>query len=191
MDADIENRSDRKFIINPVEIGRINNFKPPNKDTTFAIPINYSFGDWLLNQSAGGNMSSTEAFRSIMKGIYIAPDTSEGYSNDMMTLDLSATVSGLKLYFHNSTADSLLYTFFINVASAKSNLLLHQYSNSKIAPILQQGGYSDTLFLQGAAGLRIRLRMPDLSSLGNIAINKAELVATVLSDDDSIYTMPN
>jgi len=191
MNLDIENRSNDKFMFNPIEIGKINNLKTPDKDTTIAIPINYSFGNWLLNQTADGNYSSTAAFMSAMKGIYIAPDTSSGFSNNMMTVDLSATLSGLKLYFHNQSSDSLSYTFFINVVSSKSNLLTHQYSGTKIASVLQTGNPSDTLYLQGAAGLRIRLKMPDLSKLGHIAINKAQIVATVLTDNDSTYAKPS
>jgi len=185
-------REDRQFAYDPVEVGRVRGLKLPVEDTLISIPLHKSFAQWLFNQSASGNLSDNSTFLAMMKGLYIAPDTSNGYGKGMLILNLRQNTSGIRLYYHRSVKDSLTFTFFMNAVSGINNYFKNNFTGTRIPQWLNGSATYDTLPLEGMAGLRVRLQMPDLTPLGNIIINKAELVLTKLDGTaDSIYDPPD
>lgn len=176
----------RSFQYDPIEIGRMDDYLP-NDTAELRIPLNQSFGEMLLAESQTTTFSSLSNFQSFLKGIYIAPDTSNGHSNSMMLVDLLSAKSTLSLHFRDDDNDTLVYSFIINSLCASQNLFIHNYEGTQAATALADSTADDLeTLVEGINGLRLFVKLPDLSSLGEIAVNKAELVLTVI--DDTIYT---
>jgi hypothetical protein len=93
----------------------------------------------------------------------------------------------MTLYYHEDTvAKSYDYTL---VGAARVNHQQHDFSGSSAGMQLQDSSYHDSLtYIQAMAGLKANLSFPYLSNLissGKIVINKAELVITVGSFQDT------
>ncbi|HMU69057.1 MAG TPA: DUF4270 family protein, partial [Chitinophagales bacterium] len=109
--------SDDKFRHIPVPIGRKSNFKVNMLDSVMLadsslwephlrIPMYNTFGTNIINLDST-ILASDTSFLEYLQGIYITPDTSAGYSNAIMYFDMASDISGLRIYYHNSEADSL------------------------------------------------------------------------------------
>lgn len=186
-------RAYENFIYNPVPVGRIDGFNPSSTDTTlFRIPLTQSFGELLVNQSGTVNFESNARFLEFMNGLYLAPDTSSGFSNSIMSIDLLSSATQLTLYYSNNLSDSLFIRLPINAGSAVNNYFNHTYTNSSIQQqITKQVETDSVVYMQGMSGLALSVRFPDLANLGPIRVIKAEVVVTRLPDfTDSTYASP-
>jgi hypothetical protein len=176
----------RSFQYDPVEIGRVDDYLP-NDTSQLRICLSQSFGEMLLAESQTATFSSQSTFQSFLKGLYIAPDTSRGHSNSMLSVDLLSTGSTLSLFYRDADNDTLIYSFITNSLCASQNHFIHNYSGTQAAAALVDSAADDQeTLIEGINGLRLFVRLPDLGSLGDIAVNKAELVLTVI--DDSTYS---
>jgi hypothetical protein len=149
------------------------------------IPLN-SIGQRVLSADSS-ILSGNTNFLQFFKGINV---TAQGaYGNGISYIDLWD--SKITVYYHNSTNDSLFFDIPISTSSAAVNHYDHQYS-STIHQALTSTATSDSLlYIQSGAGLRVKLSIPSLDSLpSNIAINKAELVVSVLQGDTA-YGIPS
>lgn len=188
MQAGVDYYATRSFQYDPVEIGRRVNYLPVDT-STLRIPLDRSFGEMLLAESQTSSFSDNASFQQFLQGLYIAPDTTGGHSNSMMLVDLLSSESTLHLHYRDADNDTLQYSFIINGQCATQNYFVHNYSGSTAATALSDTAADDSeTLIEGINGLRLFVRLPDLSSLGEIAINKAELVLTVL--DDTTYFPP-
>ena len=188
MDVQKSYFSDQTFSINTAELGRIQNVVPQTLLPVYAggdtllphlrIRLDNSFGQKLLNQSGTVNFQSNEDFLKFFKGLYISPDTSMGFAESMMHIDMLSTLSTVTLYYKNSVEDSLSQSFDISGNSAIVNQFKHNYSGTTISDQLLNSGEDSLGYIQGMAGLRVRVQFPNISNFGNISINKAELVIT-------------
>lgn len=198
-------RSDHTFRYNPVPLGSKMNFTPKaspvdsveiyGKMTAphLRIRLDDSFGEDLLSQSGTATLSTQKVFNDYLKGIFVAPDTGFGYSNAIMFFNLLDALSGITLYYKNAENDSLSSTFPINIYSAVANHFKHQYTNPDIVDeISGQVAFDSINYLQGMAGLRVKVKFPWLKNLGLISINHAELIITQAAhhSPDSVYLPP-
>lgn len=170
----------QKVSVNPSDSGMIN------------IRLNRSFGEELLNQSGTENLSSNVDFHQYLPGFYISPDTSAGYGKNAVSVDMVDSRSALYLYYSQGNEDSLFTIFPINSNSAISGFTHHQYSHPEIKSQLQGNPPSaGETFVQGMAGLSTRVDFPYLDNLGDVSVNKAELIINVLaSEQDTMFKAP-
>ncbi len=173
-------------------------------DTTYYAPqlwLNLTeqdsrIADILLNANMGSNTDFLEDF----PGLYIsAAEEQIPGKGQIVYFTPEAATSALYIYYHNDTEDSLFYTYPINANCARYNTFEH-YDYQHAAPELRQQIVNrDTAtgdqiaYLQGMAGIRMRIQFPDLSpltSLGNIAINEAKLVFENADPDEEMYFAP-
>jgi Domain of unknown function (DUF4270) len=193
MDFNEEYRSYHQFPYDPVVIGKIENFIPATGDSSILrIKLDKGFADMMINQSRTLNFASNFRFLEFFRGIYIAPDTSNGYSNSLMYIDLLGGKSRMVFYYKNKGRDSLTFNLSIGVSSAMQNFYKNQYTNPSLLDQLNKIVKEDSInYIKGLSGLSIAVNVPHIKNLGKISIMKAELVLTQIPDSSSsTYSLP-
>jgi len=195
--------SDARFHVLPIAIGKKKEFVPNLADSVvladgtiyephLRIKLFDSFGQNLLNLDTTVLENDT-SFLSFLQGIYIEADTlTDGFSNGIMYFDMASTLSGLRIYYHNSEADSL--SVVLPFTGVKTNRFTHSYAAAtpvQTALLLPDSINGDQqTFVQGFGGLRTIVKFPTLKNLQDVSINKAELVLTVTSYDGREFAPP-
>jgi hypothetical protein len=158
------------------------------------IPLDTLLGKEFLELEGSSQLADNTGFLEYFKGLYVAAMPNSG-TGCIMSFDLLTSSSAVTLYYHNSGNDTTKkYVFAINEYSARINHFNH--SNYIYAdPYLRSEIFGDTtkgdsiLYLQGMAGLKIRIQYPyikDLVKNGKIAINKADLIVPVDNNDATL-----
>lgn len=168
------------------EIGRKNNFVANLKDSVQVrnrkLPAHARIkldsvwaNDKILKSASLGENGN---FLLSLKGIYVTVEEN-GPGNGMVYLDLAAVASSLTLYYKNSISDTS-FSLVVNASSATVNNYKHNYSGSVAKNYMSNNkNIGDSLsFIQSMAGLKTKIIIPHLKNLGNISINKAQLVIT-------------
>lgn len=164
------------------------------------LDTNCALGHYFLGLAGQTEISDNTNFLEFFKGLYLTavPATSTGC---VMSFDMLNYLSNVTLYYHNDGNDSLKYIFVVNENCARFNHFNHSryvYAD----PYLKSEIYGDTtkgdslLYLQGMAGLKIRIQYPyirDFVKNGRIAINNAELIIPVEESDITLdrYVPPD
>ncbi len=178
-----------------VKIGELLNFQPHpltkliQRDTSrittqvdtlgayFAIPIDVAFAQEILSLDSA-SLSTPKSFTEKMRGLQIRVVTPGG-SPCMMSVILDRTsFSRLTMFFKepDSTRTKTFHCFF---TANKWVTLTHDYTGTPFASSIGTET-TDNLFVQGGAGLRVKIELPFVKNLTNIAINQAELELTLL-----------
>ena len=139
------------------------------------IPItNAAFIQSLKIQDINGAYLNSTNFHNFFNGVYINVTSSN--TNGIMQLNASdPSNSGLQIYYHTATADSLSVLFAAN-ANGTVNHFSHNFSGSKVLQQINNSTGNDTVvYLSGLAGVHGKLYIPGLSNFKNVMINKATL----------------
>lgn len=187
-------RENTVFLTDPEPIGYVRNVHLKKSDSSrIYIPLSRSLGEEILSQAGTSNFTSKGAFASFLHGFYLRPDTSNGYGRNMTIFQMNTSGARLVIHYRNAKSDSLSLSFGVESTSAVANAIKHQYTNPEI--IRQINGNppsANSVFLQGMAGLAAKIEIPSFAELKKVAINKAELIVTVLpSDEDSLFKAPD
>lgn len=184
-------------------------FQPRPHDTTIfdgvklsamlRIPINSIFADSIFSITDTNYLYSNAGFVKAFKGICIVaePQNTPG-KGAILTFNIPSTDTRLKIYYHNDTEDSLSYSFAITDKCSRYQSYDH-YGYNEAIPLLKQQLAGDTtlgkqfLFAQGLAGIKIKLKFPNLSKWAdpkNIVINDAQLILGNASTSET-FTFPS
>lgn len=195
--------SDKQFKHLPIPVGKKVEFKANNRDSVILadgskwephLRINMSdaFGQNIVNLDSTDLINDT-TFLSYLQGIYIAADTlTEGYSRGIMYFDVTSTISGLRIYYHNTEADSL--SVLMPFSGVKTNYFTNYYPES--TPVFSAVNMPDTTngdavtYVKGFGGLRTIVKFPTLTNLSDVSVNKAELTITATYDDGRFFNPP-
>jgi len=169
---------------------RIINYSNGTANTTFEqahirIPLNLDFAELLATDST--IYISDTTFQNFLQGLYIKP---VGASNGIVPVTFENDISRLTLYYTakiRGIKNEFRYPFLFG--QGRVNHFEHEYEGAAAATNLDLDN-ADLLYLQSMAGLNMEVSFPDLSSLTNIVINRAELEFTVASDVDSTSLFP-
>jgi len=163
-------------------------------DTKYAphlrIRLKNAIGQLFLDDST--HLKNTETLRQFFNGLHVTAKNTIVSGNDYGAIgyfDLTSPLSKITIYYHNGTnftTKKLDLTIASN--SAKFNHYNHDYSAA--SPLLTQQFPptnntilgNTTVFMQGTASTRIKIKLPylkNLSDSGKIAVNKAELIFKV------------
>ncbi|MDB5013678.1 MAG: hypothetical protein JWQ25_1880, partial [Daejeonella sp.] len=154
------------------------------------IPISASFiKDNFLNGDTT-NFKNNYLFSNFIKGLHISMTKVEpGKVGGITLLDFStSSISKLELYFkskNDTKIDTTVKSFAIQNLNATpiAATILHNYDGTDVKTQLgNQPVETDITYVQSLAGVRTKLNITniqDLKALGNIIINKAELVIPV------------
>jgi hypothetical protein len=196
--------SDQKFKHLPIPVGKKVEFKPNLSDSVvlsdgsrwephLRINLFDAFGQNIANLDSSVLENDT-TFLKYIQGLYIAADTiTEGFSRGVMYFDMASEISGVRIYYRNDEADSL-NIFFPFSSGVKTNYFTHQYPVS--TPAYEALNNPDTTigeavtFVKGFAGMRTIIKLPTLTDLQDVSINKAELTFTATYDDGRRFNPP-
>lgn len=160
------------------------------------IPLENSFADYMFNLDTAYT-SSSEAFLEEFKGIYLRNDdvTAAG-EGAMFSFDLLDDRSDLTIFYHNDSADSLKFRFFINLNNARIGRYEHEYELSTNQNFIEQVLNADTtrgqenLYLQGTGGIKSLIRLPGVVDWmdGSVrVINEAKLIVSLAEEYTEDY----
>jgi hypothetical protein len=148
------------------------------------IPLDATFANALLSDTAA--LENNAAFQASFKGIHIRPSSS---NLGMVSFNIRNNLAGLWAYYREDTLHRV-YQFPVFSGDVVTSHFEHDYEGSIAGDFLSQPSGSDSLlFLQGLSGLNIDLEVPFADNLGNMVINRAELVLPILrlEGDDSVF----
>jgi hypothetical protein len=187
------------FSVNIPPIGTLNGFVPRLTDsvvTTYGtlaphirIPLSTTFANKILKADTN-TLRDNAAFINLFKGIYLTTSSST-VGNGLLYLTLQSPVSGIKLYYHNSSIDSLSYT--LPFSGVTVNHFDNVYTGSPVSSSITSPNINgeEKMYLQAGAGVKGKIFINHLDSLPkNIAINKAELILSKVAQTSTIDTFP-
>ena len=178
-----------------------------NKDYAYynypqiSVRLRKEFGEMLFNQNL---LNSLYQFQNAFHGFYITTSNSDlvqPFYGSIFYVDMN--LSSLNLYYHNDNSASTSFTMVCGGNSTRYAHFDHDYRYVATPALAKQlyspfdttgaGGYN--IFLQGLAGLKVKMDFPDLNNWlnKNIVINKAELDVQVdnsNSDFFNVYVQP-
>jgi len=156
------------------------------------IPINSTFIESSFFNAAATNFSTNAKFAEYFKGVYIKLEKNEAGKGGVVffTPDTSSRLELVYERQNGTRKDTNIVRFSIGAAASS---ISHDYSGTIAAEQLSNPGQQySTVLVQPMGGLRTKLHFPqiqELKSLGNIAINKAELV--IYTDENETYFSPS
>ena len=193
--------SNQNFAYNNEAIGSLIFTPQPNdsisvggvmQNPQLRIKLNNSLANRILNASST-TLSSNAAFNSFFRGIYVkSADISSSGQGAILYYGLQSLGSGITIYFHNSTSSGLAFNLVFDGSSAYFNHFDHNYSGATATQYLNNIN-DTTVYVQCMSGLKTFIDIPFLknfAALGNVVINKAELLVYVSDDSNSLYPPP-
>lgn len=168
----------------------------PDKQVTRApqmrIPINPGFiTDNFLNASST-TLSSNELLNKAVKGFYLTVNKPQSTGPGGVAFFNLTDSSRLEIYYKSQNGaliDTTLHKFpIVNNSVPVIADFKHDYSGTAIPANLNSTTQQNFTYVQGLAGLRTKIRFPHiekLKNLGNITINKAELIVSVVGGTDT------
>jgi len=140
------------------------------------IRMDESFSSEFFNADIS-NFESNTAFLDFFKGINIRPTTTNA---GMLSFIIRSPLAAMAVFYHRDST-YYQYNFPISAQSVKFTTFKHDYTGSTVENFIDDPEKGDSLvFLQGMAGVNIRVKFPYSDALSNIAVNKAELELTIL-----------
>jgi hypothetical protein len=142
-------------------------------------------------------LADNGSFVKFLKGLYVGtnPVSSNGA---LLNFSGGNSTSRLEIYFHNAESDSLQYDFLIDDKAARFTYIDHNGYLDASPDLKRQMLNHDTalgknqLFLQGLAGVKLKLQFPYMKDFGKghiIAINDALLMFSNM-ETDTTYAPP-
>lgn len=192
----IGSKSVRVSIRDSVTVTQIVKGKPDIQKTKapqIRIPIDPSFINTYIINAGATNLSTNTLFNKNIKGLYLKINQAQSTGPGGIAFLNLADSSRLEVYYKNQSGaeiDTALHTFPIqNSVAPVIAEFKHDYTGTNVQTQLNNPSvqYNFT-YVQGLGGLRTRVRFPHidkLKSLGNITINKAELIVSVEGGTDS------
>lgn len=160
-------------------------FVPEQSDSIIRINMPQSLIDRITNPDNISNFVDNDSFYELFKGVLVSVDDQYG-PGSVLYLNLLSEDSKMTLHYN----DSLTYDFLINSSCARINMFSHDYTmaadelNNVMDDTITPNEFS---FTQSMSGPRIKILLPDLAEWAdsiNFAINKAQLVFSVVQDDN-------
>jgi hypothetical protein len=150
------------------------------------IPIDYNWAQQIFaqgNGSTGGPLGDNNLWAAYMNGLYIEAGAT---GSSLLYFNMLDSLTGLRLYYHNSEGDTTSFTFIVNSTTPFYSYYKHNYASSIVGGELNNT-MTSSVYVQSNAGVKTKVQFPTLNAwydnLGfEAAINKAELVIFGIPD---------
>ncbi len=164
-------------------------------DKVLAVKLDFNFGKKLFEEDS---IWTDTTFATYFNGFLIKPNATI-IDGAISIFDLTSADSKVALYYHNSTDDSLSFSFNFATYSTRVNLFEHNFNAPGFLADIEnpESRQDSVVYIQGAAGLKAKIEFPDLDKLKNdglFAVNRAELYVNVESESvslESLYPVPS
>lgn len=184
-----------------VKINQIVTAKPDvikTKAPQIRIPISAAFINANFLNASATNFSTNELFVKFIKGLYLKVNQAQSSGPGGVAFLNLADSSRLDIYYKSKkgTATDTTVTSFpiLSRTAPVAAQFTHDYTGTDIQTQLNNPSTQyDFTYVQGLGGLRTKIRFPyleKLKQLGNITINKAELIVTVVGGTDNYKPSP-
>ncbi|MFC2175737.1 DUF4270 domain-containing protein [Bacteroidota bacterium] len=158
------------------------------------IVLDEAFGQAILNSN---NLSSNSAFLSEFKGLALKPENASMNADfgSILYFNMVSTETRVELYYHNDKGAGARFDLLINEDCATHTAFIHDFAaeiENAVTGSTVTG--ADVLFVQSMAGTKIKLDIPylrNISELGVVSINKAELIVPLDKTTISDYEPPS
>lgn len=174
------------------------------RDTTvnqLRIRLDNSFGSRLLSYdsiktSINGAYANDSAFKTKFKGFAIR---SMNTGNSLMGFNLNGVNTKLAIYYRNDTSSNatpkydttIRYFGFNGLNCASANYVQRDYVGSALAASVGGAVADQVIYIQATPGSFATIKIPDLATLSNRVIHRAELIIEQLYDiSDSVLKPP-
>jgi len=159
-----------------------------NQTNYFGNKILYAPGDILLKNTK---------FVDFINGLYIQ-SSAVNSDGSLISFNMSSELTKMVVYFHSydtigNIKDSLHYDLVINTLCPRFNTFDHNRYSEAVPEFKNQVLNHDTtlgknsLYIQGLAGVKIKLHMPYLMDFSNkLALNTAELIIKNFQTDTTL-----
>lgn len=167
-------------------------FTPSTLDTNIInIKLDDQLGIEFLNLDSA-TLSTDTLFIDYFKGIALVPQNISA----VCRFTIKTGETAIKLFYN----DSLELKFQINTSSARFNHIESDITNTAIGSLTSTSEISteqlnDECYLQAGIGIKTKIKFPYLDifkdSVGDVAINKAELIISDVSGSSDGFTPPD
>jgi hypothetical protein len=161
------------------------------------IRISPEFGQHLID--ASDDWMTDDAILADFKGLCIQATTSHS-TGCLFSSNMTSSLTGLVIYYHNSLGDGMNYTF----RPSESGITYNNYNHFGYSDacqdlrrqILDHDSTNITqLYIQAMGGVRTKIRFPYIrkkfANIDNrVVINRAELVITDCNPNENVYLRP-
>jgi len=144
------------------------------------VPINIDFINKILFNASATQLGSNAIFKNTVKGIYIALDkTATTGAGGTFMMNLADSINVYYRTVSGTTIDTTMLALPLGIHAAQ---IIHTPSAAVTTELNNTSTSRNVIYLQGLAGLRAKISFPYLKNIlknvGNIVINRAELVIT-------------
>lgn len=146
-------------------------------------------GDDFLNPTDPTVYNSNTDFKSWFNGVYIRP-TSGANNTSIVRLRAKDELTKLILHYTDNssgTPEAKTFEFLTDEDSESISTFEHNYAGTAI---LNNNPLDTFVSLQGMDGVHTKIAFPTIANLGNVIINKAELVLTLRDTGTTEYSEP-
>ena len=180
----------RTFNVRSHDSIKINNIITGQPDTLIRvvpqlrIPIDKNFVNSILFGATSAQLASNTVFQNTVHGLYLTIDkTGTTGAGGTMMFGLTDSLNVYYKAVNGTTIDTAMVSLPLGVHAAQ---IKHSFSTTLQTEFADSTTSRNLIFLQGLAGTKVRIKFPYLKSLlaskapglGNIVINRAELVVT-------------
>jgi len=178
------------------QVGKKENYIPNVSDSIERIRLDDSFGQSFLSQSGTCTYEDDDNLSAFFSGFYLMSDTTQP-GDAIMYVDMAAPESRVIMSYRKLIIDDFgqleyvasTYEFRI-LSKTVINQYRHIFSNDVEMVIGDEEIGKEKVYVTSMAGLKTKVKMPYLGALGDIAINKAELVLSALPGENT-FELPN
>lgn len=140
------------------------------------VPLPVALGDSIVSfyQTDSASFVDIDLFLNRFPGFQLEPTVD---SEGMLAFTLLSVRAGVHIYYRDSTNAPRKHQYIFNNSQVVQYAAFeHDYEGTDALELLENNSDNDSLlYVQGMAGLRSRIKLPDLSQLNNVAINQAYL----------------
>ncbi len=176
--------SNHRFLTSPELLGSVT-FVPnvrdsvtiirPNDTTKVApcirIPLDVMLMQEITQQDTA-TLSNQDSFLHYFNGLYVKMT---GATNTMLSFNLVNATSGLSYYYDKGTVEDQEFRFVITSGSVKTVHMEHDYTGSMVESALGTDEEKDFFYFQGLSGVRTKMLLEGLDTLGVAIINQAQI----------------
>jgi hypothetical protein len=161
------------------------------------IQLSPEFGQRLIDEST--NWLTNSALLADFKGLYIAASSAHPVGC-LFSCNMTSSLSGLIIYFHNASGEGYSYTFRPSSDGVTYNQYNHYNYSDACQDLRRQIIDHDNtnikqLYLQGTGGVKTMVCFPNIRNKfaaydNHVVINRAELILSNCNMNESVFHQP-
>ncbi len=148
------------------------------------IALKPEFGQEIFTLDSA-SFSLDSFFYNKLRGLKIMSSSGGTNPGTMLAFNLNSnSLSRMRLFYHEKVDTTAKNFDFFFAGANKFTHFKHEHQGSPAGQAIGQQFADEKLYLQGMHGLRVKVEFPKAQYLDKIAVNQAQLVLTVVADDN-------